>query len=109
MPERMIQRIVRVRSTVRIGAATSTFAPRTFSLAPRSGSRIRKKSAATTKPGTAATTNGARQSPNAATSGPTVKNAAISPTGSPSMKIPSARDRRSAGKRSPMSELAAGA
>ncbi len=49
---------------------------------------MRNISAATRKPGNAATTKGARQSPNAVTSGPMVKNAAISPSGKPSMKKP---------------------
>ncbi|MNH11048.1 hypothetical protein D3C79_705520 [compost metagenome] len=108
-PASTSQQKVGTLRTRRNGRSSGAWEIATDSAAPRAGSRIMNMNTASNSPGTAAIKNGARQLSKACTIAPIVKNASNNPNGSPSMKMPMARARRSAGNRSPISELAAGA
>src|SRR5579864_5615707 len=78
------------------------------SLAPRAGSRSSSNAGTSTRAGAAARAIDARQ-PYACAMGPLKKKLSAPPTGTPSMKSASTRERRSGGNRSPSQLVAAGA
>ncbi|MNP14054.1 hypothetical protein D3C76_1063640 [compost metagenome] len=100
---------MRIANTRRSGLSSGVAVTLTLSAAPRAGSLMKNMNSARIRPGTAAMKKGARQLSKAVTMLPMVKKASTSPRGRPSMKTPMARARLCAGKRSPISELAAGA